>query len=141
MPALGHTSSGTAEVERKAFARAPHRSSRSYSDEVRGQESHVVAWFGQGDRADGEIMSVLPDSERLSSGCSSTSLDMAVEAMAKSTLGLCWTVPGSHVPCRCGCLFQVVRGQDSLQDHCDENSQRVTGMVCSPWRPGTSRDR
>ena len=72
MPALGHTSSSTAEIERKAFARAPHRSPRSYSDEVRDQESHVVAWFGQGDRADSEIMSVLPDSERLSSCCPST---------------------------------------------------------------------
>ena len=103
MPALGHTSPSTTQVERKAFARAPHRSPQSYSDEVCGQKSHVVARLGQGDRADGKIVSVLPDSKRLSSSCSSTSLDMAIAAMATT----------SNVPCRCGCLFQSLKASEN----------------------------
>ena len=101
MSAMGNLSYHPPLVEREALGRAPQGPSGSDAHKICCLQLHVVARAGQGLGTASEILSVVPSCERITSSFTTTSMDMALQALVESSLRLCQSVPRSYVPSLC----------------------------------------
>ena len=83
---MGNSSNHPPQVEIEALGRAPQGPSWSDAYKICCAQLHVVARAGQeGLTTASEILSVMPSCERITSSCTPTSMDMALQAMAEFT--------------------------------------------------------